>query len=211
MVLTHRHPATLVAIAAILSGSCGSAVQQGRSPSYVIINSLTAASGAKPQEFGNVLASDVVTNVKTTVGGVEVLVPTVFADNGQASVTLALKDIGQGTTPASPTSNNQITLTRYRVVFVRADGRNREGVDVPFAFDGAITHTVRTEPGTFGFTLVRIQAKEEAPLRALRGLGGAVTISTIAHVTFFGHDQTGTEVAVTGQISVNFADWGDPQ
>lgn len=208
--LTRRHVATLVAVA-ILSGSCGSLVQQGRAPSYVIINSLTAASGAKPQEFSNVLASDVVTNVKTTIGGQEFFVPTIFADNGQAIVKLGLKDIGQGTTPASPTTNNQITLTRYRVVYTRSDGRNREGVDVPYAFDGAITHTVQSEPGGFGFTLVRVQAKEEAPLRALRGGGGALNISTIAQVTFFGHDQTGTGVTVTGQISVNFADWGDPQ
>lgn len=208
---TRRLAAALVAMASILSGSCGSLVKQGRSSSYVIINSLTAASGAKPQEFGNVLSSDVVTNVKTTIGGVEVFVATVFADNGQAVVKLGLKDIGQGTSPASPTTNNQITLTRYRVVYTRSDGRNREGVDVPYAFDGAITHTVQSEPASFGFTLVRIQAKEEAPLRALRNLGGAVTISTIAEVTFYGHDQTGTDVTVTGFISVNFADWGDPQ
>lgn len=209
--LTRRHAVTLFAIAAVLSGSCGSAVQQGRSPSYVIINSLTAASGAKPQDFGNVLASDVQTLVKRTIGGQEVFVPTIFADNGQATVKLGLKDIGQGTTPAAPTTNNQITLTRYRVAFVRTDGRNREGVDVPFSFDGAITHTVLAEPSTFGFTLVRVQAKEEPPLRTLVGSGGAIDISTIAQVTFYGHDQTGTEVVVTGQISVNFADWGDPQ
>jgi len=35
-------------------------------------------------------------------------------------------------------------------------------------------------------------------------------ISTIAHVTFYGKDQNGNEVSVTGSISVNFADWGDP-
>ncbi|MBI3265395.1 MAG: hypothetical protein HYZ58_19875 [Acidobacteria bacterium] len=206
-----RRVAALFATLSILSGSCGSLVKQGRSPSYVIINSLTAASGAKPQEFGNVLASDVVTFVKITIGGQEVFVPTIFADNGQVIVKLGLKDIGPSTTPASPTTNNQITLTRYRVVYTRSDGRNREGVDVPYAFDGAITHTVLSEPSSFGFTLVRIQAKEEPPLRALRGLGGALTISTIAEVTFYGHDQTGTEVTVTGAISVNFADWGDPQ
>ena len=44
----------------------------------------------------------------------------------------------------------------------------------------------------------------------LRGLGGSVVISTLADVTFYGHDQAGRETSVTGQISVNFADWGDP-
>jgi hypothetical protein len=43
------------------------------------------------------------------------------------------------------------------------------------------------------------------------GQGGAFAISTIADVTFYGTDQTGNDVSVTGSISVNFADWGDPQ
>jgi len=40
--------------------------------------------------------------------------------------------------------------------------------------------------------------------------GGALIISTIAEVTFYGHDQVGNQVSVTGTISVNFADWADP-
>ena len=36
-------------------------------------------------------------------------------------------------------------------------------------------------------------------------------ISTIADVTFFGKDQTGRDVTVTGSMSINFADWADPQ
>jgi hypothetical protein len=59
--------------------------------------------------------------------------------------------------------------------------------------------------------LVRAQAKLEAPLKALAGGGGSIIISTIAQVTFYGRDQAGNDVSVTGQISVNFADWGDPQ
>jgi len=58
--------------------------------------------------------------------------------------------------------------------------------------------------------LVRAQAKLEAPLRALRGGGSAIVISTIAEITFYGSDQNGNKVSVTGSISVNFADWGDP-
>jgi hypothetical protein len=83
-------------------------------------------------------------------------------------------------------------------------------VDVPYPFDGAVTMTV-TGPGSgTTFTIVRNQAKAEAPLAALAGGGGAVVISAIARVTFYGHDQTGREVSISGQISVNFADWGDP-
>ena len=36
-----------------------------------------------------------------------------------------------------------------------------------------------------------------------------VIISTIAEVTFFGRDQTGHEVSVTGRITVNFGNFAD--
>ena len=65
-------------------------------------------------------------------------------------------------------------------------------------------------PVSVVFSLVRTQAKLEPPLIALRGLGGAIAIATLADVTFYGRDQTGNEVSVTGTISVNFADWADP-
>ena len=60
--------------------------------------------------------------------------------------------------------------------------------------------------------LVRVQSKLEPPLITLRGVrGGGLVISTLADVTFYGRDQTGTEVSVKGTISVNFADWADPE
>ena len=37
-----------------------------------------------------------------------------------------------------------------------------------------------------------------------------MVISTLADVTFYGQDQTGRAVSVTGTIGVNFADWADP-
>jgi hypothetical protein len=60
------------------------------------------------------------------------------------------------------------------------------------------------------FTLVRAQAKLEKPLITMVGGNGALLISTIADVTFFGKDQTGRDVTVTGSMSINFADWADP-
>ena len=38
-----------------------------------------------------------------------------------------------------------------------------------------------------------------------------IVISTIAEITFYGHDQTGREVITTGRISVHFANFGDPE
>jgi hypothetical protein len=198
-----------LALGPVASG-CTSAQTEGASSSYLIIDSLQASSGATPTQFGGVLSSDVLTFVSRTINGQDVRVPTVFADNAEVTFRLGLKDPGSQTAPNQPTPTNFITVTRYHVKFLRSDGRSTEGVDVPFAFDGAATGTVTGAGGNISFTIVRIQAKEEAPLQALANNGGFAVLSTIAEVTFFGTDQAGRGVSVTGRISVNFADWGDP-
>jgi hypothetical protein len=179
-------------LASVAVGGCGSeTMRQGTGSSYLIINHLGA------DDDGVALRSDVLTK-----GGV-------LEDNGVVEMTAAMKDV---TNPAGPTTNNAITVSRYRVTYRRSDGRNTPGVDVPHAFDGARTFTV--SPGDtveIPFVLVRVQAKLEAPLSALAGGGGAVVISTLADVTFYGRDQTGRETSITGTISVNFADWADPE
>ncbi len=190
--------------------SCGYLNTSSRSPSYLIIESLTAASGAKPDSFSNVLESDVITNVRVQVRGQETLQPTIFADTARVVLKMALKDVGGPNAPTSPTSANAITVTRYHVEFRRSDGRNTPGVDVPYAFDGAATGTFDSNGAALVFVLVRAQAKLDPPLKSLTGNGGAIMISTVAEITFYGQDQNGNTVSVTGLISVNFADWGDP-
>ena len=173
----------LAALAVAGSVSCGRQnTDTGKGPSYLYIESLTAASGAKPDSFGNVLQSDVVTNVTVQVGNEQVKSPTIFEDMGRAVLRMALKDVGSANAPTGPTLVNSITVTRYRVVFKRADGRNTQGVDVPYAFDGAATGTFDSNGGTLAFSVVRAQAKLEAPLKALRGGGGDIVISTIAEI-----------------------------
>jgi hypothetical protein len=176
--------------------------RQGTSPAYLQITSLDAASGAEPEAFGGVLSSDVITVTDEETGAT-----TIYGDAGRVTFTLALKDPGPPGNPAEPSVANAITINRYRVRFLRSDGRNTPGVDVPYAFDGAFTVTV-TSTAQATFSIVRAQAKIEAPLAALAG--NRVIISTIAEVTFYGHDQTGREVIATGNIGVNFANWGDP-
>ena len=68
---------------------------QSQSPSYVILDSLRGGRRAgRRTTFSGSLASDVVTNVRTTVNGKEVLTPTVFEDGGRVSMHLALVDPG---------------------------------------------------------------------------------------------------------------------
>ncbi len=197
---TARRAAVALAALLVLSG-CTAQQRQGSASSYLIVDTLQGASGATAGTLAGSLASD----VRTIVDGVAV----VFADAGEASVRLAMRDPGVPGSPAEPTPANYITVTRYHVKYVRSDGHNTQGVDVPYEFDGATTVTV-SATAIVPITLVRAQAKYEAPLVGLVGGGGAVFISTVAEVTFYGTDQAGRAVTVTGFISVNFSDWADP-
>jgi hypothetical protein len=205
--------ATVAALAFTTAGiaGCGSAtVREGQAASYLVINLIEAANGAEGDSavFSAYLQSDI-----RTGGGI-------FEDPGRVRMTAAMKDV---TNPAGPSSNNAITVRRYRVVFRRADGRNVPGVDVPYPFDGGLSFTVRPgeEELRVPFVLVRVQSKLDPPLAnmyfgqndgatAAFPIGGAGVLSTLADVTFYGTDQTGREVQATGTISVNFADWADP-
>lgn len=211
-ITTLRHTLTRMVMAGAVFGavSCGDVSRTGRSPSYLIIDLIEGSSGAD-DEFGTFLLSDVETLVSQTINGQQVRVPTIFNDNGRATLRIGLKNIGAPTAPLGPTSLNDVTLTRYRVVFRRADGRNTPGVDVPHGFDGGLTITIAgTATVQVAFELVRHTMKLEPPLRNLVGRGSANQINTIAEITFYGRDQTGHEVIGSGLISVNFGDFGDP-
>jgi hypothetical protein len=175
--------------AVLLVPSCGQAVRTGQGSSYLILTTLADATGS------NVVLSDVL-NVDPTTG-----VKSVKNDPGTATFLLAMKDPTSGLTPSDV---NSITLTQYHVQYVRSDGHNVEGVDVPYAFDGAVTVTV-SGTSSVGFMLVRDQAKLEAPLAAMAS--GNQVMTAIAHITFYGHDQAGRDASVTGDIEITFANF----
>ena len=206
-----RHTTKLIGLATaiIAATSCGTASRDSRSPVYIVVNQLAAAPGNKPSTFVGTLSSDVLTIV--TSGGVCSLAnpcPTIFGDPGQVILSVSLKDIGNPTTPNAPTSNNAVTITRYHVQYRRADGRNTPGVDVPYPFDGAATGTIPPAGTlTLGFTLVRNVAKEDSPLVQLVNSG--VILTTLADVTFYGTDQVGNAISVTGSIQIDFGNFGD--
>jgi hypothetical protein len=204
------------AIAAALLGlvtiACGDVARTGRSPAFLIIEALEGDSGADDEEnFSSVLMSDVQTIVEQNIGTETVRIPTVFNDSGRVRFRLAVKNPGTPTSPLGPSTLNEITVTRYRVVFRRTDGRNTPGVDVPHPFEGGMTLTVPAQATVEGvFDMVRHTSKTEPPLRNLIGGGQAIHINTVAEVTFFGRDQAGNEVTAGGLVTVNFADFGDP-
>ena len=104
-----------------------------------------------------------------------------------------------------------MTLNRYRIVYIRADGRNTPGVDVPFPVDGAVTAThQRDARRSWRSRSCVTRQKLEQPLRSLANFGGRLFISTIAEITFYGADLAGNDVQAKGTISVSFGDYADP-
>ena len=200
-----RKPITraLLAALSIASAGCGVA-EQGRSPSIVRIDELVASSGAGSISFGGYLHSDVVTLVKVN----NVDTPTIFNDVGRVTMSLILKDPGAPGINNVPSDQNTVQITHYRVVYRRTDGRNVQGVDVPYAFDSGMTVVVpATGSGQNSFDIVRVSAKREAPLAALAVNGQ--TLDVIADVTFYGKDMHNNAIAVTGSVGVTFANFGD--
>lgn len=204
-----RQLSRFVAVAALVvpSIACGDVVRQGRSPVYLVIDSLQAAPGNKPAQFsGGALLSDVQT-VVTSGGLCSTANPclTVFDDFGQVVLHAPLKDV---TSLSGPTTNNEVTISRFHVSYRRSDGRSTPGVDVPYAIDGATTGTVPANgSASLTFELVRHVAKEESPLVQLRANQSIIT--TLAEVTFYGADRVGNAVSVTGMMQVNFGNFAD--
>lgn len=192
----------------MISSACGGDMMRtGRAAVFLTVDNMQAASGGAGGSASSFLLSDVQVLVDQTVNGVTLRVPTVFND----TLTATIRSNEKNQNPDSLlTIINAVTLTRYHVDFRRTDGRNTPGVDVPFGFDGGLGVTI--QPGgtaAVSIEIVRHQSKLEPPLKNLAGVGGQGFISTIAEVTFYGRDQNGNEVAVTGRIDVQFGDFGD--
>ncbi|MEQ1759156.1 MAG: hypothetical protein ABL986_12610 [Vicinamibacterales bacterium] len=196
-------------LASLGAAACGRS-DLGRSPSQVVIETLEGASGAEPDKFGSFVNSDVVTNVKRTVDGKEIQIPTVFNDVGRVKLRLVLRDQGTTGSPAVASAVNAVTFTHLRIEYQRTDGLGRPGVDVPYSWDTAMTLTVPAGGDATGaFEIVKHTSKGEAPLSGL--VNSPTIISTIANITFFGKDLAGNDVVAKGSIAVFFGNFGDPQ
>jgi hypothetical protein len=177
---------------------------------YLVIDRLEGVRGGPNSGAASgTLASDVITNVTSPAPcSPATPCPTIFADSGRADLRLAPKNVTTGGTPSAPTTNNDVTISRYHVAYRRTDGRNTPGTDVPYAFDGAVTGTVPVG-GTLSlsFVLVRNVAKQEPPLVQL--VANPTILTTIADVTFYGRDQVGNDISVSGSIQIDFGNFGD--
>jgi len=143
--------------------------------------------------------------------------------NDDAIVTLQI--FRKNPTVVGSTPLEDVLLERYEVVYFRTDGRNTEGVDVPFRITGPLSGVLHA-PGNIEeaeasvvINVVRHQAKLEPPLANLIGIfpaNGTITfpgqgiITAIAEITIHGsttNDKGG--VTATGRLQVTFADFVD--
>jgi hypothetical protein len=100
-----------------------------------------------------------------------------------------------------------IDIDRYEVRYFRSDGRNTEGVDVPYRITGNIRTVVDVGDNvSFPLEVVRRQAKLEPPLRNLVNGGGEIVITCFAEVTLHGRTTAGQAVQATGRLQIDFAD-----
>jgi hypothetical protein len=191
MIVTAKYMFVALAALAAVSAGCGEFTRQGTAPVVVVVDSLSV------EDDQGTLQSDVLTK------------GSIVNDMAEVSLHLILKDPGDGGVSASPTPLNSVTITRYRVEYRRTDGRNVPGTDVPFAFDSGLTFTIAGQGGDAVFQIVRNTAKAEAPLKALATNGEI--ISTIAYVTFYGHDQAGNDVSANASMGIDFANFADDE
>jgi hypothetical protein len=133
----------------------------------------------------------------------------VFED--EVAVALAVRSTNPNVTvPQVPMA---VFLERYEVRYRRSDGRNVEGVDVPYAISGPMAGVIDAQTSgstAFQLEIVRRQAKFDPPLRNLRGSsgGGAIVLTVIADVTIYGRTTAGQLVTTSASVQIDFADFG---
>jgi hypothetical protein len=146
-----------------------------------------------------------------------------FNDDARLTVNIFRKN----PTVEATSAVEHVTMDRYEVRFFRSDGRNTEGVDVPYRISGPMSSfRLHTPTGTgeiegdVVITVVRQQAKFEPPLRNLVGgfvgipsqrpqFSGAGILTTIAEITVYARQLDGQTLRASGQLQVTFADFVD--
>jgi hypothetical protein len=186
-------------IAALALASCVAKENDSTSASFLVINSLT----------GNDLEG---TAGSTTVFSDVSLSGSIVNDSGMASITTLTYNPLEDSADHDITFYMNVIVDQIDVEFMRTDGQNVEGVDVPYRFTQPMNMLVPVDGTvTIPFVLITHVAKLEAPLLALREVPSREFIlKLVAKVTVHGKDLGGHRVApVSGLMTVwcaNFAD-----
>lgn len=110
---------------------------------------------------------------------------------------------------SSPGFRADMTIERYEVSYFRSDGRNTQGVDVPYSITGNVAHEIVGEGAeTLRLEVVRRQAKLEPPLSNLVGQGGGLVVTMFAEVTLHARMTTGEATnSATARLQIDFGDF----
>lgn len=185
----------VLVIAAIMLGSCLARENDSTSGSFLVIGNLTG--NDQSGKAGSQTAyCDVITN------------GSIFNDLGVATVYAQIFNPVEG---ENYSYYNGVIVDQIDVEYKRTDGRNVEGVDVPYHFSQPINVLVEIgDQIEIPFVLVRHVAKLEPPLISLREFNEEVVLQLVAKITLHGKDISGHRVApVSANITVwcaNFAD-----
>lgn len=188
-----------ILLVSLFLSSCNPIEDESRSPSILVLLNLTG-SDIEGNE-ANFLQSDVV-KLDEDSGGTYVTADT-------ASATLTAKLL-QPESQFGSSQYNSIMLTRYIVSYYRTDGKNSQGVDVPYSFEGSLSTLIEIDQSVdISFIIVREVAKLEPPLINLADGRAEGTITVTAKVEFYGHDLTNNTVKTTGYLTIYFANYID--
>jgi len=133
----------------------------------------------------------------------------ITADSATATLRAKLLDPSSIT---GPSQYNDIQLTRYVVSYSRSDGKSREGIDVPYSFEGSLSKMIKIETSTaVSFVIVREVSKAEPPLINLREGRGEGVLQVTAKIDFYGHDLANRNVKATGYLTIYFANYVNEQ
>jgi hypothetical protein len=193
----------------LLAGCTPDFARRNDSNLIMRISDIEGIPGGEGQEDGAILHSDV---------------SQVVNDIAEVEVELLRKNVLASSSPLE-----DVILTRYEVRYFRTDGRNREGIDVPFRITGPLNVRIHAPSGTGESTgtavidVVRHQAKIEPPLFNMVGaflpggganrtppiITGTGIMTTVAEITVYGVATNDRELSATGQLQVTFADFAD--
>ena len=181
--------------------SCNSVVKNTQSDTMLIVTNITGKD-IEDNEV-NFLQSDVVQVDPDT--------NQLYVTADSATATLTAKSLEPE--PTLGTSNySNILVTSYTVSYTRSDGKNREGIDVPYSFSASLSVLVEVDATVdVPFIIVRESAKLEPPLINLREGRGEGPLTVQAKVDFYGHDMANHKVKATGYLTIFFANYIDQE
>lgn len=196
----------VVSLAVIMGACVPQWAQDNSSPFILEIAAITNGAGQTP----------IISDLQSDTGSV-------FNDEARVTVN-AFRKNNNPDTGTSPVEH--IYLERYEVRYFRTDGRDQEGVDVPFRTTGPLGNVRFHTPGpggagevelTVSVTIVRHQAKLEPPLRNLAsitvsdtsaiGFSGPGVLTCVAEITVHGRTLQGDALQAVGRANVIFANF----